>query len=316
MLMLGHRQERGVNTVTMPNFIIIGAAKAGTTALYHYLKQHPQIFLPKEQEPNFFAFETRSTSFRGPGGSDVEESAITNLEDYRSIFAPARTEIALGEISPLYLYLPGTAENIQRYVPKIKLCALLRNPVDRAFSAYMHARREGREPLEDFAAALTAEQSRIDENWGMIWRYTDMGRYVKQLEQYYQQFDDSHIKVFLYEDLQADAVAVCQQISAFVGADSSFVPRVDVQYNISGLPRSTLVRHLLERSHVVKTMGRRLAPVIGDARLRRLQASLQEKNVRRQHMNPQLRRVLVEQFTDEICRLESLIGRDLSIWLR
>ncbi len=152
--------------MTLPNFLVIGATKSGTTSLYTYLKQHPEVYMPMK-EPNFFALEGREPPFfRGPEGwKEPSQKRITDLEGYRTLFAGASGEKAMGEVSPLYLYAPQAAYRIRRYVPEAKLVAILRNPVERAYSAYMHLVREDREPL-GFAEALKEEERRIQSNWG------------------------------------------------------------------------------------------------------------------------------------------------------
>lgn len=134
--------------MTLPNFLIIGAAKAGTTSLYHYLAQHPQIYMSPIKEPNFFALEERCVDFRGPGDHlYIKQFSVTELERYRSLFQGVTHEQAVGEASPLYLYSPVAPARSHRYVPEMKLIAILRHPVDRAYSAFLHLLRDEREPI-------------------------------------------------------------------------------------------------------------------------------------------------------------------------
>ena len=184
--------------IIMPNFLIIGAAKSGTSAIYHYLKQHPQIYMSPIKEPYFFAFEGEKLNFQGPGLT-INESSIKEIESYRNLFQGVSDEVAIGEASTLYLYIPKAPTLIKQYVPNIKLIAILRNPVDRAYSSFMHLIRDQQEPITDFAQALKAEESRIQNNWGFLWRYQDIGFYSVQLKRYFEKFDRSQIKVYLYD---------------------------------------------------------------------------------------------------------------------
>ena len=105
--------------MTMPNFLIIGAAKSGTSALYHYLRQHPQIYMSRRKETHFFGYEGRDPHTNGPG--DTIGGAVTNLTDYQALFADVKDEIAIGEASPTYVYVPQACERIKQYIPQAKL---------------------------------------------------------------------------------------------------------------------------------------------------------------------------------------------------
>ena len=135
--------------MTLPNFLIIGAAKSGTTALYRYLYDHPEIYMSERKELHYFSYPETSKLTKGP--HTYKRLSVSTLAEYMTFFDGARDEIAIGEASPSYLYLPGTAERIYQLLPNVKIIAILRNPVERAFSAYMHARRDKWEPIPDFA---------------------------------------------------------------------------------------------------------------------------------------------------------------------
>ena len=111
----------------MPTFLVIGAPKSGTTSLYHYVGQHPDIFVSPVKEPRFFAFEGMTLDFRGPGDEELNASAVTSIEDYEALFQGRSTEKAIGEMSHLYLYCEGTASRIRRRIPDLKLVAVLRH---------------------------------------------------------------------------------------------------------------------------------------------------------------------------------------------
>src|SRR5580704_17949873 len=133
--------------MTLPNFFIIGAARSGTTALYEYLRQHPQIYMSPIKEPNYFAFYGQGIHYRGPRDQElVRSSYVPSLKAYEAQFSGVAKEIAVGEASPWYLYLPEAPERIRRKVPDAKLAAILRNPVDRAFSAFSVLQLQAREP--------------------------------------------------------------------------------------------------------------------------------------------------------------------------
>jgi len=144
--------------MSLPNFFIIGTAKAGTTSVWYYLRQHPGIFLPQKKECHYYCSDDMPSQGRS---QDNKYRAIDTAGDYADLFAGSELAVARGEVSPMYMYYPKTAGRIASDVPNAKLIAILRNPADRAFSAYVHMVRDGYEKLS-FADALEAEKSRID----------------------------------------------------------------------------------------------------------------------------------------------------------
>jgi hypothetical protein len=263
------------NRDSYPNFIILGAAKAGTTALYHYLKQHPDIYMSPLKETNYFALAGEALDFCGPGDADyVNCMSITTPEAYRAQFDGVQGEKAVGEASPLYLYNPRAAQRIKDAVPDTKLLAILRNPVDRAYSAFLHLVRDNRETTRDFATALSLENERIEANFEHIWHYISMGRYYEQVKRYYDRFDGEQIKVSLYVDLRTEPQRVLRETFEFLGLDSNFAPDTQTRYNEASLP-------LDQRP-----------PLLTEVRQR-----------------------LQNELRDDILKLQDLIGRDLSHWL-
>lgn len=297
----------------LPNFLILGAAKSGTSALYTYLKQHPDIFMSELKELRFF-------SYTGPAPASVPEIylhlGVTSLEEYQSHFAAVRYEKAIGESSPMYLYTPGTAERIQAVLPEARLIAILRNPVDRAYSAYLHAVREWREPARNFEEALSLEESRIAAGWGMLWHYKKAGFYSEQLLRYSPIFPPEKIKVVLYDDLVAKPQQLLSELFTFLGVDPTFMPDMTERPNVTGVPRSRLIYHLsrdlFSKDNPIKSLSRLLFP----KSWRNLFTSLvQSKNLKKQSMPPDIQESLTEYFCNEILRLQDLLERDLSCWL-
>ena len=132
----------------MPDFLIVGAAKSGTTALYHYLGQHPEVFLSPIKETNFFAQKGKNLDFNGPKDNLItHKKTITETVDYYNQFTNVTNEKAIGEICPSYLYYKDAPKNIKEHIPEVKIIAILREPVSRAFSAWVHLTRDGREYL-------------------------------------------------------------------------------------------------------------------------------------------------------------------------
>jgi hypothetical protein len=298
--------------MTMPNFLLIGAAKSGTTSLYHYLRQHPEVYMSPVKEPLFFAFV-------GKEGLDAEDAGaqdapITSLERYQALFVGVVDEKAIGEASTGYFHSSRAAENIRRYIPGAKLVAVLRDPVERAYSTYLMAVRAGIEPL-DVAEALQASirdpHVPITERFAR--RYLRVGFYYTHLMRYYDRFPPEQIRVYLYEDFQSDPIGLMQGIFEFLGVDSAFVPDTSLRHNISLAPKSKAWHQFLTGSNVVKKALKPFVP----ARLREnLVRGLKARNLGAPPVMPEeLRREYVELYREEINDLASLLQRDLSRWL-
>ncbi len=292
----------------MPNFLIVGAAKAGTTALYTYLKQHPQVYTTPQKETSFFAFEGEPIDFQGPGDNEVAEYPITDLATYQQQFQGVNGEQAIGEACPVYLYHPQAARRIHHYLPNVRLIAILRNPIDRAYTNYLHLIREGRETETDFMSALQAEPQRIKDNWMWFWYYTKVGYYAEQLQRYYQLFDRSQIQVYLYEDLQRDASGLLQNIFRFLEVDDRFVPDFTIRPNKSGIPKNKLLHQLLTTPNPLKAAVKPLIPPV-------MRQKIQHQNLAKPTISLKVRQELTKLFRDDILTCQDLIERDLSAWL-
>lgn len=307
----------------MPNFFIVGAQKAGTTSLYHHLTQHPQIYMSPVKEPCFFNYEIKSDgeivkeNFGNPGRQ--KDARFSNMEEYSALFRGVQGETAVGEASPPYMYVPGTAERIKRYVPEAKVIAIIRNPADRAYSAFLHAVRIGKEPLPDFASALREEESRVRENWHYTFHYRSRGFYHAQLEQYYRVFGRERIRVWLYEDLRDDPTGVAQSIYRFLGVEDTFVPDASAKHNPAGVPKNkfacTMIRGIdITASLFLETFtsASKIYPLASKLR-QRIQSRIVAKPP---PIDPEIRRELMEGYTEDILKLQDLIERDLSMWLK
>ena len=304
--------------MTLPNFLVIGAGKSGTTSLYHYLGQHPEVYMSPVKEPKFFALEGRGIYFRGPGDREMmtqtaDNRAVTTIEEYEALFSGVKDEKAIGEASPIYLHNDQAPARIKHHLPEAKLIAVLRDPVERAYSAYLHQVRDGREWL-DFAEALRAEEQRIRDDWAPGWRYKLVGFYHRHLTRYYDLFGGDRIRVYLYEDLGADPVAVSRDIFGFLGVDDSFAPDTSLRHNVSGIPKSKALVSIIKRPNPIKSVAKAVLP---EGLRKRMSVSVQNRNLKKAPPMPEgAMRELVEAYREDVLKLQDLIGRDLSGWLR
>lgn len=308
--------------MTVPNFFIIGAQKAGTTSLYNYVNRHPQVYMSPVKEPFFFDHEMTldgeilGEEFGGPVRQPPPR--FSNLDEYRALFDEARDEIAIGEASPLYIYAPGTAERLQRHAPGAKFIALLRNPAERAYSSFLHAVRIGAEPLDDFARALREEEDRIRHNWHYVYHYRSRGLYYGQLEPYYRLFGPERMGVWLYEDLRDDPAGVTRSVFRFLGVDDEFTSDTYSKHNPAGVPNSRSTRTMARALGATATVFRRtltptsrLYPIASRIR-QRVQGRILAKPP---PVDQQVHNELIENYTEDIVKLQELVGRDLSVWL-
>ncbi|MCB0108675.1 MAG: sulfotransferase [Caldilineaceae bacterium] len=297
-----------------PNFLIIGAAKAGTTSLYDYLSQHPDVYMCPLKEPKFFSLEGHKLDFAGPGDRRANRRTVTDWDTYQGLFEHSPMKRATGEKSPIYLYDKATPQRIKRYVPDAKIVVVLRNPVARAYSNYVHMVRDSREPLTDFTDALAAEPARIRANWAYGWHYKQMGFYAEQLQRYYDLFDDSQIRVFLYDDLRTQPAAMIRSLFEFIEVDPSFEPDMSFRENKTGIPRSARLQLFLKYKHPLKSI---IKPFIPSSWRRSLRVAVTNRNLTpAQKLTETARQQLLADYAEDITNLQDLIKRDLSAWLQ
>jgi hypothetical protein len=301
--------------MTLPNFLIIGAAKSATSSLYRYLIQHPQVYGSIAKEPSFFAFEGEALEFSGPGDHIFNQAAITKLEAYEALFEGVSGEIAVGEASVVYLYSEKAPQRIKHYLPDAKFIVIRRNPVDRALSSFSHLLRDGFEPISDFSQALDAEEERITQNWQHLWHYKRMGFYHSQLRRYFDLFRPDQFAVFTYEEFSAEPLVVIKQIFRFLSVGDSFVPDMSHSLNVSGIPRSKSLHKFLMQRNFVK---RSLKPLIPSSIRHLVQKTIVGLNMveERVEITEATRGYLQNEYREDILQLEQLINRDLSDWLK
>jgi hypothetical protein len=311
--------------VKTPNFLIIGAAKSGTTAVWHYLRQHPEIYMSPTKHTRFFAFEVEEPGFRGPaptmrgpaGRNHSIPYAITDIDAYHALFNAVTNEIAVGEASHSYLYQPQAAQRIRNYAPGIKLIAILRNPAERAFSHYRQMVRDGREPITDFAQALAEEEARIRDDWWPDFHYVQSGLYYGQLKRYFDLFERNQLKVYLYEDLNSNPSGLVRDIFRFLGVNESFTPQAAARYNASGMPKSKTLHLFLQKLRRIMPIAERFLSEGQYRRLVRVGSNVHNHNLTKARLSPELRRRTIDDyFREDILELQELIQRDLSAWLK
>ena len=296
----------------VPNFLVAGGAKAGTTSLYYYLKQHPEIFMSPEKEPHFFLAQFTQFPLRGP--DDNKKKFVRTYHDYCKLFEKVSEEKAIGEASWTNLYYyEKTIPLIKKYLGDPRIIIILRNPVERAFSAYSMLVRQGRE-RSSFEDGLAQEENRRSENWRHSWFYKDPGFYYKQVQAYMTNF--SNVKVYLFDDFKKDPLPVVQSIYGFLGVDPSFVPKTDIRFNVSGIPRFKLFGMLMRPGKIQDIISSVSKRVLTEGVWFRLKHVLNAKFLIRPEMRPETKQHLTDVYREDVLQLQTLLDRDLSHWVQ
>ena len=298
-----------------PTFFILGAAKAGTTSLYHYINQHPDVYMSEPKEAWFF------------DGKDYKKGVEWYWNRY---FKGWSGQKAVGEASPYYLFLPYVPERIHKNIPDAKLIVILRNPVDRAYSHWWQHYVHGVEPLsfndailanfEQMKSGISFEDGNVETLWEEYLTtsrskkqkyriYLEVGHYAVQLRHYMELFSESQVKVVFLEDLAEDPNLVVQDVWSFLDVDLNYALHNKEARNVAF--KSRKIRQFL--SAVEQLRVHRFLPKVLRLRIRSLLASIGKG---RPSMNPGTRSFLMDYYAEHNRYLEQMLQRNLSHWNR
>jgi len=297
----------------LPNFLIVGAAKCGTSSLHKYLDQHPDIFMSKVKEPRFISSQVSQFPLNGPGDHKVEAWYVKNYDDYVKLFEGAEQYPVVGESSAdtLYFY-KKTIPVIKQYLGDPKIIIMLRNPVKRAFSAYQHLVRDLREDLS-FEDGLKEEPNRIANNWELIYHYRTASLYYDSVKAFIDNF--SSVKIILTEEQEKRPQQVLRDIFRYLDVDPNVDINTEIRYNMSGKPKSQWLHQFFFEGNVARKIAQPIVRTLFSHETRmRIAQKIQEKNLTRLTINPETKKELQKYFTDDIEKLEKLLNRDLSHW--
>jgi hypothetical protein len=286
--------------MNQPTFLICGAQKAGTTALWYYLNQHPEIYMAPDKEINYFSLNYDQ-----------------GREWYLSHFRDSKKETAIGEASPLYIWLPDCCSRIHKDFSNIKLIFILRNPVERAWSNYWYnIQRNVQNPHESFDTAVRTEDGQE--------RYISKGLYYQQLLKYYELFSPKQMLVLLHEDLKHHRTDTLRDVFRFLDVSTDAAIHDHSPRNVTAVPRNRFAIYFLSIYLNAKKFGKKYAPEwsrdtlirMRNVLLPRIQSKLLSTSDPKPEIAPETRDWLCDTFKEDISQLSQLIGRDLSSWQR
>ena len=290
----------------LPNFLIVGVQKAGTTSIYNYLQEHPQVYMSLVKETNFL-----EKDWENMPPEQQNKNGIVTLEKYSELFADVKDEIAIGEASPNYLFhYESSAARIKKYVPDAKLIVVLRNPVERAYSDYlMHIR-------DAIGYRSLSEQIKHSSHKSFILR---KGFYYVPLKYYFAQFGQEQVKVFFYEDLCENPQYFMRSMYQYLGVDDKFLPNTTRKAQVAKIPKNKTINNLLNRKNILRNTAanllKRVMPVESRQKLRDRLINLNSKSKQAEPLSAEERQQLIELYREDILQLQDLVGRDLSKWL-
>jgi len=301
--------------MALPDFLIAGAPKAGTTALHTALAAHPGLFMSAVKEPKFFLTDGPPPRRGGPGDAQTYREHIWRRADYEALFATAPAGSLRGESTPFYLYDRDAQRRIRALIPAARLIVILRDPVERAHSNWTHLWSAGLEPIGDFPAACAAEDSRVAAGWAPFWHYTRLGRYGEQLDHLLGLFPREQVFLLRYRDLVDAPAQTLDQICVFLGVAPGLITRVPRE-NVTAHPRRTSRHAAIARlARTSATAGRLLPGTAGPGLTRSLQRFLQRSAGRREPLTWQQRQQVLPYLAGDIPRLMAVTGLDFSDWL-
>lgn len=291
-----------------PNFLVVGAAKAGTTSVYKYLMQHPEIYCPSQVKESFFF--AKNSPLGGTVGPDYGARRVRTWHAYQSLFQEASSRHkAIGEVCVAYLFFHEQAiPQIRNRLGEPRVLIVLRDPVERAFSNYLHHVRDGYEP-KSFERALELEATRAEEGYWWGYRLKQVGLYAQQVASYVEIFPE--VQILFYEDLVAEPADFMRKIYSFLGVDTSFQPDLSQRHNASDIPTWSFQRRLLNSSRTHKKMAKALLPRILRGPVRSV---LTGGPKGKPAMSPGTERALRRFYREDLGALQRTVRRDLSPW--
>jgi hypothetical protein len=305
----GHQGEASADRAAGANLFVIGPPKTGTTSLYHALARHSGVFAPSLKEPNYYISGDTSESFTGPGDGGLNRDIVRTACGYTRMFEGGAALRYRGDFSTSYFNNPTAQTSVPAVADAIII--VLRNPIDRAYSAYWHQVRSNREEL-GFEDALDVEADRLRRGYSWMWGYTNQSFYAKALAVWLR--SEATSAVIYTEDLASEAEATMREVvrRLELGWEDEVLRPLQIRHNATGVPRSVALNRMLHPPHVIRRLSR-FAPDPLLAYYRKVRAG----NLGRPpEMAEETRSRLISLFEEDVQRCSEILGQDLcSRWL-
>ena len=299
-----------------PDALIMGAPKAGTSALHAALAQHPQIYASPVKEPKYYmCCDAPPPAYRGPGDGHSQREWVWRREAYAALFASAPDGSVRLESTPFYLCLPNARRRIAEELPDAKLIVIVRDPIDRAYSNWMHLWVDGLEPISDFVEAWHAEDNRIAAGWAPFWHYRRLGRYGEQLADLLSRVDRDRVLVLRYWELVSRPTEALNRVARFLGITGdqvTTIPPDNARPFVEPGPRASLLGNAIRAGAAA---GRYLPPEIWRRASRPLVTALQRGGpTQRPKLGVEQRTSLLGDSAADIAVLERVLGESFVDW--
>ena len=282
----------------LPDFFIVGAPKAGTTSLYRYLKQHPDVFLPDIKEPNFFS----STELLADN-LYYNAKIITDLQEYRALYSGDGDGRVRGDASVSYLFYPQVPQRIKEMVPDARIIIMLRNPVDRAYSHYLMDKRLGYVNISFEEIVMRQSTHKLQRLFYQ--QFVEIGLYADQVERYLKVFGENNVHIILFEDFAENVFDCLKQVCLFLDISPEYELKIE-QHNAFGFPGNKISGWIYGSRLVRKCFGS-ILPKAGKKFLKDLVLSDKQKPpISREVVN-----TLWNLYEKDVERLSILLKRDL-----
>lgn len=287
-----------------PNFFIVGTPKAGTTSLYHYLEEHPEVFMSPIKETNYFSYDEIKNQ-----GLYYNEEHISSIVEYENQFKEVKNEKAIGEASVSYLFYDTVPRKIKEFNPDARIIMILRNPIDRAFSHYLMDSRLGftNRSLE----AIIDNNDKSAKNQLYYQQYISIGLYYDQVKRYLDIFGEKNVKVFMYEDIVTDIRGVIREIYNFLQVDTRYNANTEKKHNVFLAPKNPLIQKLYA-SKAIRGITKKIFSSGLQSKIKNTFFSKEKKPI----LDIGLKTKMLDLFRGDIQKTAALINRDLSNWLR
>jgi hypothetical protein len=299
-----------------PDFLLIGAPKAGTSALHAALAMHPHLFLSKVKEPKYYMCgDSPPPAYKGPGDAHSNQEWIWQRERYLDLFAGAPQGMLRGESTPFYLYNRDARRRIAADRPDAKLIAVLRDPVDRAYSNWMHLWMDGLETESDVVNAAAREHERVNAGWAPFWHYSGLGMYGRQLKDLFEHFPHEQVLTLRYRELVDSPDHTLNRVFGFLGvegADVDTIPKDNSRVFVHDGVRARTVGPVIRAGAAV---GQFLPPKVWRTVSKPLISQLHRGgDPSRPKLTPEQRELLLAPHLQDIALLEEITGESFDQW--